>query len=507
MRIGVAGFFHETNTFALEANDKHDADVRIGEDVFTKAQKKSFIEGFKEGAKSNSLELVPTMDVYFIHGGIIKKNVYEHYRDMIVSQLKKVKPLDAIYFGFHGAAVAEYPYHDAEGEILRELRKEFNDIPFIGTYDFHAIMSDWEVANITPFPYNTNPHIDAYERGIEAAECLPKILKGEINPVSKMIHVPIIGPNIGQSTWSHIPEEEKALPLYQLNLKRKELEKIPGVINLTILGGYGYADTEDASMSVIITTDRDPDLADRVVKEMANAVWEKRKDILDIRPVHSLDEGVQEAMDSKETPVILVDLGDDPGSSSSADSPAVLEFLIRHHAQDCALTIRDPEVVKAGIEAGVGAELNMLVGGKFDQRFYKPIKIKGIVKTIDNGEYTIYGPTHGGWGKEVNPEAFRDESVGSRVVIRLEGKIDVIFSQYRTGKDRDFFKSIGLNPQDKKIVVVKSNQGHRASFDPIAAKTIDLSTPGTSTVDYLTLPFKSLRRPLWPIDKDFQFKA
>jgi len=143
MRIGVAGFYHETNTFALEANDKHDADVRIGEDVFTKAQKKSFIEGFKEGAKSNNLELVPTVDVHFIHGGIIKKVIYEHYRDMIVSQLKEVKPLDAIYFGFHGAAVAEYPYHDAEGEILRELRKEFNNIPFVGTYDFHAIMSDW----------------------------------------------------------------------------------------------------------------------------------------------------------------------------------------------------------------------------------------------------------------------------------------------------------------------------------------------------------------------------
>jgi len=506
MRIGVAGFCHETNTFALELNDKRDADVRIGEDVFLKVQKKSFIEGFKQGAKSNSLELIPSVDVHFIHGGIIKKDIYEHYRELIVSHLKKVKPLDAIYFGFHGAAVAENPYHDAEGEILRELRKEFNNIPFVGTYDFHAIMSDWEVANITPFPYNTNPHIDAYERGIEAAECLLKILKGEINPISKIVHIPIIGPNIGQSTWSHIPEEEENLPLYQLNLKRKELEKTSGVINLTILGGYGYADTKDTGMSVVITTDGDSELADRIAKEMAEAVWEKRKDMLDVRPVYSLDNGINQAISSKEAPVILVDLGDDPGSSSSADSPVVLESLIRHHAQDCALTIRDPEVIKAGIEAGVGAELNIMAGGKFDQRFYKPLKIKGIIKTIDDGEYTIYGPTHGGWGRDVNPDAFRDESVGPRVVIRLEGKIDVIFSQYRTGKDRDFFKSIGINPQDKKIVVVKSNQGHRASFDPIAAKTIDLNTPGTSTVNYLNLPFHNLQRPIWPIDRDFEFK-
>jgi microcystin degradation protein MlrC len=385
MRIGVTCFYHETNTFALESNNKRDADVRIGEDVFLKAQKKSFIEGFKQGAKSNSLELVLTVDVHFIHEGIIIKDIYEHYRELIVSHLKKVKPLDAIYFGFRGAAVTENPYHNTEGEILKELRKEFNNIPFVGTYDFHAIMSDWEVTNITPFPYNTNPHIDAYERGIKAAEYLLKILKGEINPVSRIVHIPIIGPNIGQSNWSHIPEEEKALPLYQLNLKRKELEKTSRVINLTILGGYGYADIEDTCMSVIVTTNGDPDLVDRVLKEMANAVWEKRKDILDIRPVYSLDEGIQQAMSSKEAPVILVDLGDDPGSSSSADSPAVLESLIRHHAQDCALTIRDPEVVKAGIEVGVGAELNMLVGGKFEQRFKdeKPIYVGRVGREVN----------------------------------------------------------------------------------------------------------------------------
>jgi microcystin degradation protein MlrC len=62
MRIGVTSFYHETNTFALESNDKRDADVRIGEDVFLKVQKKSLIEGFKQGAKSNSVKLIPTTE-------------------------------------------------------------------------------------------------------------------------------------------------------------------------------------------------------------------------------------------------------------------------------------------------------------------------------------------------------------------------------------------------------------------------------------------------------------
>jgi microcystin degradation protein MlrC len=85
-------------------------------------------------------------------------------------------------------------------------------------------------------------------------------------------------------------------------------------------------------------------------------------------------------------------------------------------------------------------------------------------------------------------------------------KIDVIVSRETTGKDRDFFKSAGVLMEEKRLVVVKSNQAHRASFDSIAAGTINLATPGVSTVDYLTLPFRYLRRPMWPIDRDFAWQ-
>jgi microcystin degradation protein MlrC len=212
-------------------------------------------------------------------------------------------------------------------------------------------------------------------------------------------------------------------------------------------------------------------------------------------------------MASDKAPIMLVDLGDDPGSSSPADSPAVLESLLRLSARDCALTIRDPEVVEAGLKAGVGATLEMEVGAKIDSRFSQPLKVKGTVKSIDDGSYMICGPTHGGWGREVTRETFREARVGPRVVLRVGEKIDVIFSQRSTGKDRDFFKSAGIVFDEKKILVVKSNQAHRASFDPIVAETLDLDTPGVSTVNYGSLPFRNLRRPLWPIDRDFEWSV
>lgn len=510
VRIAVIGLEHETNSFSLEQIDTPDAPILLGDAVLAEAHPKSYLGGFMEvTARRPDVELVPIvgLDLFEYRGGLLHASVFEYYRDLIIDGLRAAEPVDGVYFALHGALAVEEPYTGGEECLIRAVRDLLGDrIPFVGTYDFHGIYTDWEVTEgLVPFPLDTNPHIDAFERGMEAAECLFIMLKEDIDPVTRRVYVPIIGPNIGQSTWSHIPEEEEKLPLYQLNLLRAELEKTPGVINLTIQGGYGYADTPDTGMCVIATTDGKAALAERLAKQLAKELWGRREELRTVRPIHSIDEGVKKAMD-QEGLVCLVDLGDDPGSSCPADSPAVLESLIRLGVRDCALTIRDAEVVHACLEASVGATLSMEVGAKVDQRFYKPLPVTGQVKSIDDGDYMIVGPTHGGWSREVTQDSFREVRVGPRVVLRIGDKIDVIFSQHKTGKDRDFFKSAGIVLEEKRIVVVKSNQAHRASFDPVVSATIDLDTPGISTVDYASLPYRLLPRPVFPVDEGMEWK-
>ncbi len=508
MRIGVAGLSHETNTFAAEQNDSLGcASVQEGEGLLANAHPRGFVGGFIEGVRGSGVELVPTVSIGFAHGGLVHAKLYKHCRDLIVEKLRGAQPLDGVYFALHGAMVAEAPYTDAEGCLVREVQRALGDIPMVATYDFHAIMTDEEVASVVPFANNTNPHIDGYERGLEAAGCILRMLSGEIAPVTRRVFVPIIGPNIGQSTWSQIPEEELGLPLYDLNLRRQELEKTPGIIDITILGGYGYADTPDTGMSIVATADGDAELAERMARQLAGELWARREQLTTVRPVYRIDDGVKEAMSRQRKPVLLVDLGDDPGSACPADSPAVLESLLRLGARDCALTIRDPDVVEAGMRAGVGASLSMPVGATADRRFYQPLEVSGRVRLVDDGSYMILGPTHGGWGREVSPEAFREANVGPRVVLRLGDRIDVIFSRRRTGKDRDFFKSAGIILEEKQIIAVKSNQAHRASFDPVVASTIELDSPGVSTLNYESLPFRYLPRPIWPMDRDMTWEA
>lgn len=517
MRLAVAGYAHETNSFALEQNNSLDAQVHAGEALVAHTHPKSFIGGFLEvAARQADVEVVPTVQVRPVHGGLIAAGVFEHYRTMILTELRRAAdaaPLDGVYLALHGAMTVGAPYTDGEGELLRAVRETVGDIPIVATYDFHAIMSEVECSILAAaFPNDTNPHIDGYERGMEAAECLVRTVRGEVRPVTRRVLIPIIGPNIGQSTWNPVPEAEQRLPLYQLNLERAELERTPGIINLTILGGYGYADTPDSRMSVVATADGHPALAERLAKQMARRVWERRHDIVNVRPILPVDRGVQLAIDRTASidrpdgPVILVDLGDDPGSACPADGSVVLESLIRLGARDCAITIRDAPAVRAAQKVGIGGRFEMAVGASIDQRFYQPVPISGVVKALDDGKYMICGPTHGGWGRDVNRAAWREAAVGARAVVRVGDKIDVILSERRTGKDRDFFKSAGILMEEKRILAVKSNQAHRASFDSIAASTIDLATPGVSTVDYATLPYQYVRGPLWPIDTSFTWE-
>lgn len=507
LNVGFGGFIHETNTFSLETNRTPDAEVLLHDQIIdANYGKKTVIGGYQDAAERRGFKLLPTAYVRFIHGGLIHRDVYEHYRELILREVNRAGEFDGFLLALHGAMTAEEPYLDAEGEFLKTLRETIGtECPIVCTYDFHANMTDLMVSIAYPVGYNTNPHIDGYERGIESAETLLRMMKGEIHPVTARKRVPIIGPNLGMSTWSHDPKVEAKLPMADLNRLREDVERIKGVLNATIYGGYSYSDIPEPGVSIVVSTDGDRKLAEDLSKKLARATWEIRDEFLEIRPTYPVDVAVKKAMEAEDTPVLLVDVGDDPGSACPADSPVILEALIRLGVSDAAVTIRDPEAVEKAISTGIRKEIELEIGGKIDSRFYKPIKIRGRVKTIDDGIYMITGPTHGGWGREVKRESWSEADVAVRAVIRTEKRIDIVLSKHTTGKDRDFFKSIGVDPEGKRMIVVKSTQAHRASFDPIVKETIEVDSPGISTPSFHRLPYRNIKRPVWPMDRDMSW--
>jgi microcystin degradation protein MlrC len=68
--------------------------------------------------------------------------------------------------------------------------------------------------------------------------------------------------------------------------------------------------------------------------------------------------------------------------------------------------------------------------------------------------------------------------------------------------DLGVFRHAGIEPTQKKYLLVKSRQHFRAAFEPIAKHIVEVAGPGVCSSDYDLFPFKNLRRPIYPLDPD-----
>jgi microcystin degradation protein MlrC len=73
--------------------------------------------------------------------------------------------------------------------------------------------------------------------------------------------------------------------------------------------------------------------------------------------------------------------------------------------------------------------------------------------------------------------------------------------------DPELYRSVGLEPRDAQIVVVKSPAAFRAAYEPIAAEILIIEAPGVCSPDLRSLPFRCVRRPLFPLDEIDDWRA
>ena len=66
--------------------------------------------------------------------------------------------------------------------MLRRLRMAFGpEFPVVVTLDFHANLSHQMVANSSAIVfYQTNPHVDQRQRGLDAASIMARTVRGDV---------------------------------------------------------------------------------------------------------------------------------------------------------------------------------------------------------------------------------------------------------------------------------------------------------------------------------------
>jgi microcystin degradation protein MlrC len=484
MRIAIGEFAHETNTFCPGFTEL-DAFKRTfwceGADVVTRNRGvRNDLGGMIDAADELGIELVPTLATTTQPSATVSRRAYETIRDSLFDHLRSAGTLDAICLALHGAGSAE-GIEDMEGTFLAELRALVGtEIPIVVSLDLHGNTTDAMLEHANALFYcHEYPHIDTYDRGAEIIRMAAKIVNREIAPVKHLRRLPLIIP----------PSTTFTGPAKVINERCIKWEKQPGVIDCSFTHGFPHTDVSVIVTSILVTTDGDPALAERIARDVGDLVLETIEDFRQTLP--GADEAIGHALAATDLPVIVAEVSDNPGGGAPGSGTHLLRALLAaNEPKTCFGFVWDPETAAQAHAAGPGATIQVSLGGFSDDLHGAPIETEAYVKSTTDGRFILTNPM--GAGGEVNLGKM------ARLVI---GNVDVIVGSNRAQTlDDELFLLHGIDVRRMRIVAIKSQQHFRGGFQQIAGTIIRADTPGFTTSNLSNLPFEHISRPIWPLD-------
>jgi microcystin degradation protein MlrC len=281
--------------------------------------------------------------------------------------------------------------------------------------------------------------------------------------------------------------------MLDLLAKADAFEKEPGINVVSIQAGFTWADIPYTGPSVAVSHELAAEArANAIARELIDEIW-RRRDEGAASYYSPLSDGIAAARAGvgKPGPLVIADGTDNPGGGGYNDTTPVLQALIDDRIDNVAFgTIYDPGTVQQAIKAGVGAEIDVVLGGHTDPSMGAPVRAKAIVKLLSDGEFTNDGPMNAGVGTSMGPTAVL--RIGGIDVVTISNRIQTI--------DLQVFLSQGIDPRAKSVVVVKSVQHFHAAYGPIAREIVLVDSGGICSPDITRLKFTKLRRPIWPLD-------
>jgi microcystin degradation protein MlrC len=490
MRVAIGLLVQEVNHFSPVPTTLEQFEllgIRYGEELIDQYAKTGELAGFHQAARGEGdLELVPTMAAWAMPGGRLDSQTHLYLKSKMLEELRKAGPVDGILLALHGAMSAE-DEPDVEGALLESIRNEWGrDIPLVITLDHHANITERQMRLVDALAgYHTEPHVDALETGVKAAEIMLGLLREEIRPALGWRKLPMI------ATGNLLSPEG---PLGEFFAEAEELERRGDVLAVSIFPEFPYSDTPELGWTVTAVTDDSPDLAQSIADRFARGLWARKYEFLpEKRPTPR--EAVLHALEDEGGPFVLGDYGDNTVGGATGDSTAVLRELLAADLEGKAMvSVVDPEAVAVCVEAGLGATVALEVGGKIDRLHFQPVHVRGQVRTITDGHYRAWGHL--------------DTTMGRAAVLQ-SGNISILISELASpNADPGIYRSVGLDPEEAKIVLVKCAYNFREYYGPLAKEMIVVDSPGVTSQDLRSRvdEFKLAPRPLFPLDEEFTFE-
>ena len=485
-KIAIAGFQHETNTFApmptpFEGFERGGAwpGITKGQDVIDVFAPLNIpIGGFIQA--SDGMDLVPILWAAAEPAGYVEQAGYDRIAGMIVDGIARVRDLDGIYLDLHGAMVTD-DHEDGEGELVRRIREAVGpDLPIAISLDLHGNLTpDFAALASSVAIYRTYPHIDMAETGARAAALLAEELARGAPFAKAYRQVGFIPPINEQSTM-----REPGGRLYGM-LPGLEGD---GVRSIDFAFGFPPADIWHCGPS-IFAYGSDQIAVDAAADRMLAAVDAAEAEF--DNPLIPAAEAVRRAIEVSaraDRPVVICDPQDNPGAGAVGDSTGLLSALVEAEAPAaCIGMIWDPETVAQAHAAGAGATIDARIGGLYPQVSGAPVAVQAEVERVTDGRFTFTGPMYGGAHADLGPMACLH-------VRRGAGDIRVVIGTVRCqNADQEIFRTVGVEPSRQRIVGVKSAVHFLADYQPIASKVIFAEAPGANPCALDRIPYRRLR--------------
>lgn len=479
MRAAVAGLVHESSTFATAVTGGTtlaDFAVHTGTELMVEfTGTATCVGGYLAACADAGVEVVPAFHARAEPAGAVDRTAYERLRERLLATLPPGIPV--VLLDLHGAGVIDNG-GSLEVPLLHATRNAVGpEVVLAVTLDLHAnvppdLLSHADIV----VGLHEYPHVDMAQRARRAAEAAFAAARGRVRPHTRQFRLPMVLP----------PSPTDAGPARELRDLARAAEQRPGVLACTVFHGFPYADTPQAGTSVITVTDGDDQLAAAVNEDVAGWVWRHRDRF---RPVEtSPDHAVAHARRGATRPVVVGDAADNPGGGGSGDGTYLLGAILAAGVRACFATLHDPAAVGRAARAGLGATVDLALGGRHGAASGPPLAVRGRVEAITDGHL-------------IQQSVRRGKAVDFGQCVRLRvGAADLVVASNRVQVfDPQVFALHGIDPADYPLVAVKSAYHFRAGFRHLAGTLLTVDGPGLTSrrVDLMT-PRRATAH-LWPM--------
>jgi microcystin degradation protein MlrC len=312
-----------------------------------------------------------------------------------------------------------------------------------------------------------------------------ELLKG-MKPKHAFIRLPIVPPTVTMLT---------AGGPYADLIDYGQRKKTPEILNVSVMGGFAFADTAKNGLAVIVTARSDARAAHKLALEIATLGWANRERF---RPrITSLEDAVALAVaagkDKSKPALCFADVADNPGGGGRGNTTYLLQAFLDAGVEGALLGIfNDAALAEEAHRLGAGATFRAHFNRAETQSFSKLFAHEATILKLSDGKCV---------GRR-GIVAGRSLSLGKSAALKVGGVTVVVISNRQQCADPVFFEMFDLDIAKARSVIVKSRGHFRGGFDEFFKheQIVEVDCPGLTSPMLNRFDWTRLPRPVVPLD-------